>query len=132
MEITVSHEQGRVPVTVLHIKGEVNAATASQLQAQAQQEYDAGARDMLIDLTDVPYMASAGLRVLHEIFDMLRGDSPEESDEAIKKGLVDGTYKSPHLKLLKPNKHVQKVLSMAGYDMFLEIHRNLKGAVASF
>lgn len=132
MDISVSEHQGRVPVTVLHLKGDVNAATAGQLEAQAKEAYAAGARNMLIDLSGVGFMSSAGLRVLHEVFNMLRGNMPGESDEAIRKGLADGTFKSPHLKLLSPKKHVREVLSMAGFDMFLEIHRDLKEAVASF
>jgi len=63
---------------------------------------------------------------------MLRSESPEESDEAVRKGLADGTFKSPHLKLLKPDKNVNQVLRVAGFDMFLEIYANLKKAVASF
>jgi hypothetical protein len=50
----------------------------------------------------------------------------------VRKGLTDGTFKSPHLKLLSPDKNVTQVLSMAGFDMFLEIYNNLKKAVASF
>ena len=132
MEITVTQEQGRVPVTVLHVQGDVNASTADQFLAEAQGAYDDGARDMLIDLSGVSLLSSAGLRTLHSIFNMLRSDSPEESDEAVRKGLTDGTFKSPHLKLLNPDKNVTQVLSMAGFDMFLEIHNNLKKAVASF
>jgi len=132
MEITVTQEQGRVPVTVLHVNGDVNAATADQFLEEAQNAYDDGARDMLIDLSGVSLLSSAGLRTLHNIFNMLRSDSPEESDEAVRKGLTDGTFKSPHLKLFKPDKTVTQVLSMAGFDMFLEIYDNLKKAVASF
>lgn len=132
MDITVSSEQGRVPVTVIHVKGDINMSSANQLMAQARQAYEGGARDMLIDLSDAPYMSSAGIRALHEIFKLLRTGAPSESDEAMRKGLADGSYKSPHLKLLKPNRHVSEVLSMAGYDMFLEIHHNLRDAVASF
>jgi anti-anti-sigma factor len=132
MEITVTQEQGRVPVTVLHVQGDVNASTADQFQEEAQKAYDDGARDMLIDLSGVSLLSSAGLRALHSIFNMLRSDSPEESDGAVRKGLTDGTFKSPHLKLLNPDKNVTQVLSMAGFDMFLEIYNNLKKAVASF
>ena len=132
MEITVTQEQGRVPVTVLHVQGDVNASTADQFQEEAQKAYDDGARDMLIDLSGVSLLSSAGLRALHNIFNMLRSDSPEESDGAVRKGLTDGTFKSPHLKLLNPDKNVTQVLSMAGFDMFLEIYNNLKKAVASF
>jgi len=132
MEITVSQEQGRVPVTVLRIKGDVNAASADQFQAQARQAYDEGTRNMLIDLSQVRLMSSAGLRVLHTIFIMLRSDVPEENDAAVRKGLADGTFKSPHLKLLNPSKNNREVLRTAGFDMFLEIHDDLKQAVASF
>ncbi len=132
MDIIVSHEQGRVPVTVLRVKGDINMASVDLLQAQARQAFEAGARYLLIDLTDVPYMSSAGIRVLNDLFTLLRGDSPAESDEAIQTGLKEGTFKSPHLKLLNPTRHVREVLQMTGIDMFLEIHHNLEDAVASF
>ena len=132
MEITVTQEQGRVPVTVLHVQGDISASTADQFLEEAQQAYDDGARDMLIDLSKVSLLSSAGLRALHQVFNMLRSESPEESDEAVRKGLTDGTFKSPHLKLLSPKQNVREVLRMAGFDMFLEIYDNLKKAVASF
>ena len=132
MEITITQEQGRVPVTVLHVTGDVNATTADQFQAYAQQVYDGGARNLLIDLTEVSFLSSAGLRALHSIFDMLRGDSPGESDAAVRKGLTAGTFKSQHLKLLNPNNNISKTLRMSGFDMFIEIHNNLKDAIASF
>lgn len=132
MEIRVTQEQGRVPITVLHITGDVNAASADRFQAQARQAYDAGARNMLIDLSQVLLLSSAGLRALHIIFNMLRRDSPEESDAVIRKGLTDGTFKSPHLKLLNPNKNVSQTLRTAGFDMFLEIHDDLQKAIVSF
>jgi anti-sigma B factor antagonist len=131
MEISVSHEQGRVPVTVLRIKGDINRATADQVQAQARQVFEAGARNIVLDLSEVPYMSSAGIRVINDLFNLVR-DSAAETDEAMRQGLRDGTYKSPHLKLLNPTRHVQEVLNMAGIDMFLEIYGNLKDAVASF
>ena len=132
MEITVSNEQGRVPVTVFRVKGDINMNTSDQLMTQARQAIESGARDLVLDFSEVPYMSSAGIRVLNSLFSMLRGDTPAESDAAMKQGLRDGTFKSPHLKLVNPTRHVREVLSMAGFDMFLEIHPNLKDALASF
>ena len=63
---------------------------------------------------------------------LLRTDAPEESDQAAKSGILAGTYASPHLKLLNPSKNAEKVLRLAGYDTFLEIHRDLKKALDSF
>ena len=130
MDVKVSQEQGRVPVTVMHITGAVT--DNQELEALAQSAYDAGARNILLDLSDVPYMATSGLRALHAIFTLLRSDTPEESDEATKSGIAAGTFLSPHLKLLKPTPHVREVLKASGYDMFLQIHRDLSSALASF
>ncbi|HXF61989.1 MAG TPA: STAS domain-containing protein [Caldilineaceae bacterium] len=127
MEIEVSREQGRVPVSVLRLKGAL--ISEEELQQRAKEEYDAGARYMLLDLSDVPYMASAGLRALHFIYSLLRpsGDAAEA-----RKGLVEGTYTSRHLKLLKPSKHAQEALQVAGYDMFIESFQDRAQAIASF
>jgi hypothetical protein len=62
----------------------------------------------------------------------LRSEASGESEQAVRKGIAAGTYKSLHLKLLKPNGNVMQALKMAGFDMFLEVHSNLKKAVASF
>jgi anti-anti-sigma factor len=133
LQITVSQQQGRVPVTVFHLEGDViDANSYEQLEAQARAVYEAGMRNLLLDLTKVKYISSAGLRALHSIFMLLRTNTPGESDESMKKGLMDGTFKSPHLKLLNPSPAVLETLRVMGFDMFLEVHRNLKDAIASF
>ena len=116
MDIVVSQQPGRVPVTVFHIQGDINTETFGQLQTQAQQAIQSGTRCLVLDLEHVSYVTSYGIRAISQIFTWLR----------------DGTFKSPHLKLLKPSPQVLKVLSLAGVDMFLEIHTDLKQAVASF
>lgn len=132
MDIVISQEQGRVPVTVFRIKGRLDAASREKLEVQAQEAIATGKRNLLVDLSGVDFMSSAGLHALHHILDLLRADLSAEDKETVKKGLRDGTYKSPNLKLLNPNPHVLQTLQMAGFDMFLEIHHNLKDAVASF
>ena len=130
MDVTVSQAQGRVPVAIFHVTGAVT--DNRELEARAQAAYEGGTRNILLDLTEVPYMATAGLRALHAIFTLLRADTPEESDATTKAGIAAGTFVSPHLKLLNPNAYVLEVLKVAGYDMFLEIHHDADQAVASF
>lgn len=131
MKITVAQEQGRVPVTILHVEGSLDSASHEQLQTAAQEALASGARHLLIDLAQVPYMSSAGIRALNHIFNLLQPDS-DKSKQAMEKGLRDGTFKSPYLKLLNPTPHVLQVLQMVGLDMFIEIHHTLRDAVASF
>jgi len=132
LSISTEEKQGRVPVTVIHLKGDLDGNTYEQLQKKADEVFQAGARNLILDLSQVPFISSAGIRGLHYVFNLLRTDSVSESDQAISKGLRDGTFKSPHLKLLSPNPNVGSLLKVTGYDMFLEIHYSLNDAVESF
>jgi anti-anti-sigma factor len=132
MEVTVMQEQGRVPVTVLQVAGKTDSASAEEFQDKVMQVIDAGARYLVLDLSKVPYMSSAGLRVLQEIFSKLRSLSAGDSDAETYRKIADGSYKSPHLKVLNPSKEVLEVLKMSGFDMLVSIEKDLKTAVASF
>jgi anti-anti-sigma regulatory factor len=117
-------------VTVFHLKG--NLTEDERLLTRVQKAVEASTRYLLLDLTEVPYVSSRGLQALHRIYMLLRSNGDDVSDEEMRAGLRSGTYKSPYLKLLNPPKDVMKVLSLAGYDEFLEIHRSRRKAVASF
>jgi anti-anti-sigma regulatory factor len=132
MQIEISYEQGQVPVTVFHVKGDITVDTYEQLQQQAQDAIDADTRNLLLDLAKVDYMSSSGVRAIHHIFTLLQDASPGESDDEIRKGIGDGTFKSSHLRLLNPSKRVAQVLKIAGLDMFLEIYTDLQKAIDSF
>mgnify|MGYP001419328055 CR=1 FL=1 len=129
MEITISQANGRIPVTIFHLQGDLmNEEPLHQLAADA---IAGGSRHILLDLSHVPYISSAGLRAIQLVFELLRQNG-DVDNEAMKRGIMTGTYKSPNLKLLNPTKNGLKTISVAGYDMFLEIHHDVQTAVASF
>jgi anti-anti-sigma regulatory factor len=136
MDITVSHIQGNVPVTVLQPHGDLDASNYQDLIANAQQAYDDGARDLLLDLSDTPYMSSSGLVALQSIAAMLRGEKPLEPEagwgayHAIHRDREGGVQE--HLKLLSPQPRVDQVLEMVGFQRFMEVYTDLDAAVASF
>ena len=132
MDITVSRQQGRVPVTVFHIQGDIDANTFDQLEAQARQSIQDGTRYLALDLSQVIYISSYGIRGISQIYTWLREAARDENDADVSRGVRDGSYKSPHLKLVNPSPAVVKVMSATGLDMFLEFHSDLQGAVASF
>ena len=74
MEITVSNQRGTVPVTVVQPHGDVDASNFSQLISKVQALQSEGVQDFILDLSDVPFMSSAGLVALHSIANMLRGE----------------------------------------------------------
>jgi len=134
MEIKVSTENGRVPVTVMHVDGNVDSGTYEVFQKQADELIKNGARHILVDLTHAPFVSSAGLRALHSIFNQLRSLHPDAnlSEEDVKKGISTGTYKSPHLKLLNLSKEAETAFRLSGFDMYIEAFTDKKTAIASF
>lgn len=134
MEIKVSTESGRVPVTVLHVDGNIDSSTYEKFQSTAKQLIDGGARYILVDLSHAPFVSSAGLRALHSIFNDLRSRNPESnlSDEQMRKGISAGTYKSPHLKLLNLSPETRTAFETSGFDMYIDTFTDMKKAIASF
>ena len=134
MDIQVHTENGRVPVTVLHIHGNLDSSTYQEFEAKAEELIKDGTRYMLVDLSHSGFISSAGFRALNHIFKKLREVHPEAnlSDEAMKKGISAGTYKSPHLKLLKLSPETRTAFEMSGFDMYIETFTDLPTAVASF
>lgn len=134
MEIKVSTESARVPVTVVHVDGNIDSSTYQLFQAKAEELIKGGAHYILVDLSHAPYVSSAGFRVLHQLFNQLRSLHPSSnlSEEEVKKGISAGTYKSPHLKLLNLSKETRTTFEMSGFDMFIETYDDRKKAIASF
>jgi anti-sigma B factor antagonist len=132
MEIKVSTENGRVPVTVVHVDGKVDASTADAFQAEVAGLIKNGARHILVDMSHIPYMSSAGLRALHEIFNQLRQANSAIDDEEMRKGISAGTYKSPHLKLLNLSDDTRTAFETAGFDMYIETFTERQAAINSF
>jgi anti-anti-sigma factor len=132
MEIKVSTEKGVRPVTVIHVDGNIDSASYQEFQTKAEELINSGTRDMLIDLTHVHFVSSAGIRAIHALFNKLRSLSPDVSDEDMRKGINAGTYKSPHLKLLNPSKEANTTFEMTGLDMYIGIYTDLKKALSSF
>ena len=132
MEIIISEVQTGVPVEVFRLNGEFDANSARAFDEEARKAVQGGAQDVLLDLAKVDFMSSAGIRSISMLYNELCLDCSESERAAINKGIRDGTYKAPHLKLLKPSKRVSMVLQMAGLDMFLEIFDDERKALASF
>lgn len=134
MEIKVSTESGRVPVTVLHVDGNIDSSTYEQFQSTAIKLIEDGARYLLVDLSHAPFVSSAGLRSLHALFNELRSRYPNAdlNDEQMKKGISAGTYKSPHLKLLNLSPETKTAFETSGFDMFIDTFTDRNTAVASF
>ena len=135
-EITVSKQQGRVPITVIQPHGDLDASNYVELINKARELFNGGSKDFLVDLSDVPFMSSAGLVALHRIAMFLRGEPPinPESGWAALKSINRSRESGiqTHIKLLNPQKMVGETLDKAGFTQFFDVFADLKKATASF
>ena len=129
MDISVSQANGRIPVTIFHLHGDL--VEEEPLRSQANQAVADGSQAILLDLKNVPYISSAGLRAIQYVFELLHDSNNTDKDEMMR-GIAAGTFNAPNFKLLNPSKNGAKALSVSGYDMFLEIFKNQDEAVRSF
>jgi anti-anti-sigma factor len=132
MEITTRQAQASVPVTILEVKGDIDVATSPALLEQARAAVAGGARKLIVDLSGAPYVSSAGIRALHQVFMLLRTDAAEESDVAMLEGMRAGTFVAPHLRLVGPTARVAETLKNSGLDMYLSVHPTQDAALAGW
>jgi anti-anti-sigma regulatory factor len=136
MDIIVSQAEGRVPVTIMALQGELDASNYLDLVARAKDLYKAGTRDLLLELSALSFMASSGLVALHSIALIMRGEEPPDPEHgwgafrALAKD-KEGGYE-PHCKLCNPQPSVAKTLKMTGFSTFLEVHADSEAAISSF
>ena len=136
MDITVKQMQGRVPVTILQTHGDLDASNYQDLIAKGQEVYEAGARHILLDMSDTPFMGSSGLAALHSLALLVRGDELPDLESGwnvfheIDRDRDAGLQK--HVKLLNPQPQVDRTLEMTGLKQFFEVHTDLETAIASF
>jgi len=135
MEITVTQEKGKVPVSVVHIKGELDTSNYFKLVNTAQALYSAGARSLLLDLTYLKFISSAGIASLHLVTKMFRDEkvAPEDVWDTFKKLDRDRERRlQKHVKLFNPSPEVDYILDILGFKQFFEIHTDLEEAIGSF
>jgi len=128
LTITTSQIQGDVSVTILHLKGHLHGATEKLLHDRAHQAYEDGARHLLLDLTDLEVLSSAGLRVIQDTFKLF---TPPEDLELIRKH-GEEPYKSPYFKMVCPNQQIYYVLNITGFLQNILIYIDMDEAVKSF
>jgi len=135
MEIDVTQEKGKVPVSVVHIKGDLDASSYLELVNTAQKLYNLGARSLLLDLSDMVFISSAGLASLHIVAKMFRGEKADPENgwgtfKEISRERDSGLQKN--IKLLNPSAAVDSVLDTVGFKQFFEVYYDMVEAVNSF
>jgi anti-sigma B factor antagonist len=100
-------------VAVVSVTGRVDSATAPDLESKLRELVDGGKTQLVLDLKNVEYMSSAGLRAMVSTL------------KSVKR--VNGD-----LRLANPSPRVEEVLRLAGLTSIFSIHPTQEEAVGSF
>jgi anti-anti-sigma factor len=110
MNITESEKSG---VTVIVLEGRVDTQGAVDLDLALQTAVAEGKHKMALDMSDLRYISSAGLRILADV-------------------LTRNQEAGGDLKLASLNKKVQRVFEIIGFDKFFAIYETVDAAVAAY
>ena len=125
LKITIT--DGEIPV--LHVAGNLDGETENLLVTEATTLFNAGKKNLIIELSKVDIISSAGLRAIHVIYKMFTQQADMEKWQSEHAG---ETFKSPYLKLAQPSSQVHYVLSMAGFLQNIYIFPTLAETINSF
>jgi anti-anti-sigma factor len=118
LRISSEQMQADVPVTVLHLRGWLDAQSEGQLLESARTSYDGGARYLLIDMSELDTLTSAGMRALQKCFQIF---TPKEDQ-----------FKVAHLKLCNAPPQIYNVLGITGFLQNIPMYESLEAALQSF
>ncbi len=118
LKITKEQQIGHVPVTVLHLRGWLDAQSEEVLLAAARDAYSAGARFILIDLAEVDTLTSAGMRAMQKVYKLFTAEEEH--------------FKIARVKLCNAPPQVYHVLGITGFLQNIPNYETLQSAMDSF
>jgi len=99
-------------ITVLTVSGSLTADQVDAFRRSSQQRFDEGIRDIVLDVEYMTLLDSAGIELLLWLIDEV-GD------------------RSGHLKLVKPDETVRKILNITRLEKRFDIHETIESAAKS-
>lgn len=120
LHIAILTNEGPASATVLQLTGPLDANTHNDLETAANEAIENGAQNIILEMSNVSYMSSAGLRAIHAITKKLNNDDNENA------------IKSDNLRIASPSDEVRKIFKTLGFDAYIDIIDDLDSAIASF
>jgi anti-anti-sigma factor len=131
MEINVMFHQGKEPIAIIKLNGDINASNFIQVSDKAQELYMNPARNLVIDLSEVPSISSTGLAAIHKIA-LLYSGVTQNVEQNANPDFTHSSNARKHVKLLNPQPDVDKTLEQSGLKLFFKVFKDLDSALASF
>jgi anti-anti-sigma regulatory factor len=131
MEITT--ERPSAGVAVIALDGELDGSNFDRVIDAGRAAYTGGARRVVLDLSNVSYMGSAGLVAIHSIALLLAGKEPTSPDDGWQaiheiNQAVEG---DPSVLLAGPQASVRRVLDRSGMAELFPVHADRDAALGA-
>ncbi len=137
MQTRVDRVDAGVPVTVMALDGELDASNYLRLVDDVRELYASGTRNLLLDLTDLSFIASSGLVALYSVVQVMNGEQPPDPEHGwgafreVSRGVEQGNVQTA-VQLCGAQPAVAEVLQRTGLDRLFRMHPDRESAVASF
>lgn len=119
-------------VAILHPIGTLGGSSYQNLIAQAWAIHDSDIRHLIVDLSDVEHISTAGMVGLYAVARLAQDTPPldlEAGWEAIR-ALVEDRPIMLRLAVVNPRPLVRQTLGNTPFNDFLTVHSDLAGALA--
>ncbi|CUS03137.2 putative Anti-sigma factor antagonist [Candidatus Promineifilum breve] len=136
MEMNSSSVAGSPQIMILDLDGELDASNYLDVIDTVRRLYKEGARQLVLDLSDLKFLSSSGLVSLHSAALIMRGEEPPNPElgwsafHSIAADVEQGFETC--CTLVNPQGRVRKTLEMTGFNTFLRIFDDTDAAVRSF
>lgn len=110
MNITETNKDG---ITIFTLQGRADTQGSVDLDLALQAAASEGRHKMVLEMSDLKYISSSGLRTLADI-------------------LTQNTNAGGDLKLVSLNKKISRVLEIVGFDKFFSMYDSLDEAIAAY
>ena len=131
LETRIERIEGPVPVTIVSLDGELDASNFEALVETVRGLYDNGARQLLLDLSDLRFMASSGLVALHSIVRIMHGEPPPDPEAGWSALHTAVEHTQTEVQLCAPGPAVERVLARTGLDRMFMVHPDRATALAA-
>jgi anti-anti-sigma factor len=137
MSTRVDRIEAGVPVTVMALDGELDASNYLRLVDDVRDLYASGTRNLLMDLSDLTFIASSGLVALYSVVQVMNGEEPPDPEygwgamREVSRGVEDGHVQTA-VQLCGAPQAVAEVLQRTGLDRLFRIHPDRESAVAAY
>jgi anti-anti-sigma factor len=115
---SVEKVQGTVPITIFHLRGWLDAQSEDDFLKWASEAYENGTRYLLLDLSELDTLTSAGMRAIQKVYNLY---TPKGADKEF-----------PNLKIASAPPPVYHVLKITGFLQSIPMYESVQSAIDSF